>query len=706
MKMDWRRHLERITPDKTTILVILIYVVLTIIMTWPLASRLGTHFPGDIDREDHWVHQWTFWWVRQAIITGQNPLFTQLMFFPEGVSLSSHNIPWLNIAFWLPLQAVLGQTIAYNLVFLATFVFNAFAGYLLALDVTKSKWASFIGGVVFGFWPYTISHFDHPNLIVIGWIPLSLLYLRKTLRTNRFSDMLLTVFFLILAGITRWQLLIISAFVLGFYVFWVLITEKANRSRQTIIRLTQIAVLSSVALLLLSAPLIVDRLSQGDTSRLLYYENDGQVDILAYVTPSRYHPLWGEYIQGTPLFNSFRYNLLYIPFLGFLTLILAVIGLIAGRRRSFVWGGMAIFLAILAMGSILRVGGELFPQVPMPYRLIEDFFLVRLLRRSDRFNIILSLPISILVSLAIFAIRKRISSRGFANGITLLLAGIILFEAFPFPFPTVNIDETPDWYETLALEQEEFAIVDLPLDRISYKKFMFYQITHGKPTVQGRLSRVPVSAYNFIDTVPLLAYLRSQESSDWPNGNVSEQLQMLSEANVRYIVVHKELFPSELLEKFLDWLPLEPVYEDEDLAVFNTIPQYGRDFTFQHELVPGIGIIDWQLSASEIAANEKLHARISWGTGKLILDDYYVCYELKSLSTKAESSQPICQPLLSEHSTLDWQPNEVYINNYELFKDSLPSGNYDIQIYLKTRAPNQAIGSPISLGTVSLTDPE
>jgi hypothetical protein len=702
--MVYRRYLERITPYKATALILLAFMVLAVVMTWPLASQLDSHFPGDLDREDHWVHQWTFWWVKQAIVTGQNPLFTRLMFFPDGVSLSSHNIPWLNIAAWLPLQTIFGQTAAYNLVFLATFVFNAFAGYLLALDVTKSRWAAFVGGIVFGFWPYTISHFDHPNLIVIGWIPLSLLYLRRTLRTNRSTDMLLTVLFVVLAGITRWQHLILSAFVLGFYSLWVLVADKSNRSFQTIKRLMQIAVLSGIALLVLSTPLILDRLSQGDTSSLLHFETDGQVDILAYFTPSRYHPLWGDSILNTSLFNSFRYNTLYIPFLGFLTLILAVIGLIGERRKSLVWGGMALFLAVMAMGSILRVGGELYPQIPLPYRLIEEFDPVRLIRRTDRFNIILSIPISILVSLAIFVMRSRINSRFVANGITLLLASIILFEALPLPLPTISIGETPAWYDTLASEQGEFAIVDLPLKRIPFKKYMFYQISHGKPTVQGRLSRVPTSAYEYIETVPFLAYLRSPNSVGPPTGNISEQLQMLSDVNVRYIVAHKSLFPAGLLDEFMDWLPLDPVYEDEVLSVYRTSPQYGRDYTFQYELSPSIGIIDWQLSTAEMQSNEDLQARITWGTSHLTPANYDICFEIRPINHEIIDTTPICQSLFPEHPTAYWQQDELYNGNYELSMDRMPAGQYDILVFLKQETSDQLVGPEVSLGTVLLRD--
>ena len=95
-----------------TLLALLAYGLLSVIMTWPAAARLGTHLAGG--RSDLWVHQWTFWWVKKAIAEGHNPFYTHLLFHPQGVSLTSHNIAWLNIALWLPLQAIVGRIAAYG----------------------------------------------------------------------------------------------------------------------------------------------------------------------------------------------------------------------------------------------------------------------------------------------------------------------------------------------------------------------------------------------------------------------------------------------------------------------------------------------------------------------------------------------------------------------------------------------------------------
>jgi hypothetical protein len=189
-------------------LVLLVYGLLAVVMTWPAAARLGTHLVGGGD--DTILNQWIFWWVKRCIALGENPFYTDLLFYPVGVSQTVQNIAWLNIALWLPLQGIVGGSAAYSLVMMGVYALNGFAMYLLARDWTRSVPAAFVAGLIFGFWPYTLSSSEHPNLIFVAWVPLAFLYLHRTLGTGRKRDAALTGFFVALIGVTSWHLLVIG----------------------------------------------------------------------------------------------------------------------------------------------------------------------------------------------------------------------------------------------------------------------------------------------------------------------------------------------------------------------------------------------------------------------------------------------------------------------------------------------------------------
>ena len=235
-----------IRSHRHSLLLVGLYIGSTVIMTWPIAGQLGTHIP--FTDGDAWVHLWTFHWVKESLLNGQSPFFTDLLYFPNGVSLYFHNIAWVNIAFWLPLQALVGEATAYSVVFLGVFTFNGIATYLLARELMDSKAAAFVAGLIVAYWPYTLAHHNHPNLIFIAWIPLSILYLKRFFEQKRKHDALLASLFIALIGLTRWQMLVIGGFLVGSFIIHQILS---NKSAHNIRFLSQLGAMGLLALLLM-----------------------------------------------------------------------------------------------------------------------------------------------------------------------------------------------------------------------------------------------------------------------------------------------------------------------------------------------------------------------------------------------------------------------------------------------------------------------
>ena len=190
--ISWRTHL----------LVLLGYVVLTVLLTWPVAAKLFTEIPGG---GDAWHNVWNLWWVKHAVVSGQwNVYHTDLLYFPEGVNLYFHTLALTAGIMALPLQLVGFNLLAsYNLVMLSSFVLAGYGTFLLChyllritnyelrirdggnskFKIQNSKFtigAAFVGGIVFAFAPYHMAHmFGHLNLTMVQWIPFYVLLLLK-----------------------------------------------------------------------------------------------------------------------------------------------------------------------------------------------------------------------------------------------------------------------------------------------------------------------------------------------------------------------------------------------------------------------------------------------------------------------------------------------------------------------------------------------
>jgi hypothetical protein len=329
-------------------------------MTWPIAGRLGTHIPASAG--DAWVHQWTFEWVKQSLISGESPYYTNLLFYPEGVSLLFHNIAWLQIAAWLPLQALVGGEAAYSLMFMAIFVLNGFATYLLVREITDSILAAFVSGLIVAFWPYTLSHHNHPNLILLAWIPLALLFLKRLFERKRIRDALFAGVFIALIGLTRWQLLVMGGLLIGLFIIYQIVTDRTNRTPRTLGLLLLAGLLAMVIMAPLLAPVVRGQLILDDPDELFVKEPLVSTDLLSYLLPNRYHPLWGEAVLD--LYDSIKVKK-RVPFIGYTTLVLAIIGTAKGWPRSRFWLLAGFVYVILALGPQLTFNGR---ELPIPLR--------------------------------------------------------------------------------------------------------------------------------------------------------------------------------------------------------------------------------------------------------------------------------------------------------------------------------------------------
>ncbi len=114
--------------------VLLVYTLLSLLLTWPLAAHFTTHVPGD--GIDDPALAWNLWWIKHSLVDQpQNPFACDWQFWPVGVNLAFYTLTILNGLFSLPLQAVFGLISAYNLLLLSSFVLSGFGGYLLCREV-------------------------------------------------------------------------------------------------------------------------------------------------------------------------------------------------------------------------------------------------------------------------------------------------------------------------------------------------------------------------------------------------------------------------------------------------------------------------------------------------------------------------------------------------------------------------------------------
>ena len=146
---------------------------------------------------------WFLRWVPFAVTHAHNPLLTNWMYYPTGVSVMWNNadaLPGLGLL-TAPLQAVLPITAVFNIVATVGVGLSAWAAYFAIRRHVESRAAATLGGLVFGFGPYMSAQWlGHIGLALAFVAPLMLMVLEDILVWQRGSARRLGALLGLLAG--------------------------------------------------------------------------------------------------------------------------------------------------------------------------------------------------------------------------------------------------------------------------------------------------------------------------------------------------------------------------------------------------------------------------------------------------------------------------------------------------------------------------
>ena len=160
---------------------------------------------------------WRIGWVFHQLAGDSRALFDANIFYPASLALTFSDSMLLPSLLTAPLLwGGLHPVAAYNTMVAASFGLSAFTCYWLCRSLTGSSAAGFIGGLIFGFYPFRFEHYHHFELLMTYWIPLAMWAVHRFIATARtryavaasiftaaqlYSSMYLAVYFLWVAGV-------------------------------------------------------------------------------------------------------------------------------------------------------------------------------------------------------------------------------------------------------------------------------------------------------------------------------------------------------------------------------------------------------------------------------------------------------------------------------------------------------------------------
>lgn len=616
--------------------------LVAIIFTWPLILHFDTSAPGSPDG-DTWQMVWNLWWVREALMHFQNPFHTDLIFYPQGANLYLHALNALNGLVSLPLQLLVsafsapanGAIAGYNFIVLLSFTLAAYGAFCLARYLWRSERAALVAGLAYGFSTYGFDHLlGHLNLISYELIPFYLLFFLKALHDDSKAALLSfqtvrlalpPILCLLGLLLLELQYVLYMAFFSLFYLLYLALLWTWKRLRHRVepyapnpiyFRALVIGIGFAVLSLPLTVPMLNEALNNPNTVPVRQ-ENSYSADLLAYFYPSPFHPLWGAAMDWA--IKPFTATLIEkVVFPGFTVYLLGLAGFglwLVGRfwpprqrtaSKSLAvnspaatttfrpgpvfWLVVAAGFAVLSLGPRLHINGvEHGPS--LPGALIYELPILNITRVPARFAIVAILALALLAAWGLSRLETLWKQRRIANIVTVLALLALGFELFPAPYPLVEYRVSP-FYQMLAAQPgSDFSVMEVPLNFGKYQFTTAYleaQMTHGKPDLNGYISRNPVFPPYY--GVPVFREFRDFQSGPQPDILPTQppDAGVLRYFGVRYIVIRKDIIQGKERIAGFDMvsklLPGQlPIFDSSDLAAYMVPP--GPKAAFFYNLV-------------------------------------------------------------------------------------------------------------------------
>lgn len=583
---------------------ILIFVALTIWLTYPLSFHLTDRLRDD---GDSFEYAWVIGFGAYQLLHHPLHLFDGNIFYPFPLSLAYSDSSVPDIVLATPLVALTGNPIlGLNVQLLLTFILGGLGVYLFARQRTHSWWAGLVAGILYAFTPYRYDHVAQLPNVSMEWAPFALWAFDRYLATERKRWAAAAAAFTFLQVLVSFYYAFILGFGIAIYVAARLVERRTFLRPTVLAPLVVSGAVAAIALIPFVAP---------------YFQLNARFGLHRRVEEAEYFSAWpANYLAATTTMRVVLIDPLlrvtyHLPwsiapvaaserhlYPGLLVVVLAVVGL-AWRPGWRVVAPVTMIVTgvLLSFGPFLHLNPGVVEPLPidLPYVfLFQHLPGFEALRVPSRFAALVILGLTILAGDGLASLQCRLdrglvqstydpvlTREGAANpppsrvvplasristffcsgdvtkpgaalirpslALALLCGAVGVVEGLNwFPTNPVNVGSAvPAVYRWLAANPTPGPIVELPIDDNAYRESprSYYSTYHHRPTVDGFRSFLPPAYHELASVI-----------SAFPS---PESVNVLRQLGVRYVVVHQaELSPVDrgLLPRVIQAAKIEP----------------------------------------------------------------------------------------------------------------------------------------------------
>jgi hypothetical protein len=605
------------------LLAISIFLILTIILTFPVILNFVTESAGE-GCYDKCHMMWRWWWTSFSIENGLDSNYTNYLFYPDGAQISGNLAQFTTSVAYMLLQ-FFNYTVTWNLIWISSFIFGGYGAFLLANHFNKNFYTSIIAGIIFTFSTYHMAQSNvHIGLSMIVFIPIFVLILFKISEKNSKIYAILGGVFFFLASMSHVyyfiSLLIFSGIFLAFYIF----KQKKISNSVFVTNFSITIIIGIIAALIVFSPV----LSTSDDlhKRPLGEHVSFSANLENFVIPTTLHS--HQYFSGNSLINSLfltfnqpncennsaesttkrvegmppptfkdlpptcidhpTYRLEQKIFLGYSVIFLASLSIAKFRNTgTWFWLLSCGVFAVLCLGPELKFYNN-FIGISLPEKILyenipwwDDF------RSPARFIVMVNLGMSILASTAVYGlIKKNFFVKKKQYVLIGIIAAIILFELSTVPYST-HAESIPKGYEMIKNDKSNFLIFESPnggtgdFGLLTSPSFQYYQTYHEKPIYGGHESRVPLDTLSNSSTYFLNMFHFYGKKADIINQDLKiHGTSLFNYYDIKYLVIHKTLEELAFFQNYNS-----KIFVPQTIALMNEILETKKPFYEDEEII-------------------------------------------------------------------------------------------------------------------------
>ncbi len=551
------------TRRREAALVVMLAVVTTVVLTYPLAFQLGSG--GRVDAEDGLFSIWNIAWVARTVVADPTRLFDANIYYPHRNTLAfseANLVAGLMAAppYWLTRNPYT----AHNTVVLLSFMLALAGAYLLVRHLTGSRPAAAVAGVLFGFCPFVFARSAHIQLLMTAGLPFSMLVFHRLVERPGIGRGIVLGLVLAVTALACGYYGLFAGLMVGVGILFYALRDRLWTSRAFWIGIAVAVVGGGVVTGLSFVPYLDVGETHGSVGRTLDDALMYSADWRAYLaSPARSHRWLLERIEVWP----------EVLFPGFLTLGLAGLGLATirrpvpaearhtvappGPRRERV-SVVALYalLGLLAWWASLGPAGGLYTVL---FEVVPGF---GMLRAPARLGIVVALALAVLAGVGVSWLARGRRAPWIAAGLVL----VAMIELAAVPYPHFDAPRFPAAHRMLA-RLPSGPVAEFPYfnDRMDFPRHAYYMVgstAHWRPLVNG-----------YSDVIPQDFRAEVNELAGFPTARGFE---LLARHETRYILFHRQLYDGEdwtalrqRLDRFSD--RLRPIFWDDDGWLFEVV---------------------------------------------------------------------------------------------------------------------------------------